>query len=136
MVPLVAAEGKPRTQELSQLLEKAAGALLLPLFSRRHDVAPEEASGVLHGLSGGESVGRVEVLQAIIVEVDEPTASGRSRHEGPCFGAPVPELPVPEVFVKAVPSSQLLEKELVGALTREEPVENPVPRRGGHVGHV
>lgn len=47
---------------------------VLCFFGGGHNVAPEEASRIFHGLARDESVRGVEILETVIVEVEEASA--------------------------------------------------------------
>jgi len=50
--------------------------------SGRHDVAPEEASGVFHRITADKSAGYVDILPPVIVKIHEQAAPGPAERKG------------------------------------------------------
>ena len=46
-------------------------------YGRRHDVAPEEASGVFHGLAADKSAGNIDVFPSVIIKIHKNTTTSR-----------------------------------------------------------
>ena len=94
-IPLVAAERETLTEDLTHVrLVKLDAVLALDLLRGSHNVAPEQASRVVHRLARDESVGRVQVLPAVAVQVDETAAEGPTTGQAADRGAHVFEAAV------------------------------------------
>src|SRR5439155_24229053 len=72
-IALVAAEGEPFLENQAVLIITQGAGCLLGIVLR-HDLTPELASSVAHGLARDEAVGGVKITPAIVVEIDKPTA--------------------------------------------------------------
>lgn len=107
-ISLESAEREPLTeQELHVLLLIALVTRVLQAHAGRHHVAPEKASGILHGLTTDESVGRVKILPTIVIEVHEDATPGPACPERAQGGADIPEIALRIALEQAVACRQL-----------------------------
>ncbi len=87
-VAFVATERESLLEDQPVLIVAQRAAFLLGVILR-HDLTPELTSSVLHGLSGDETVGSIEIAPAVIVEVDEAAAPGPSGRQAADIGGHV-----------------------------------------------
>ena len=88
MIALISAEGEPLVEKQSHvviLILRIAGVLIT--HCGRHNVAPEKASGVLHGLTADKAIGGIKILPPVVVKIDEYASPGpTSRKRPPSLG--------------------------------------------------
>src|SRR6266536_281643 len=69
-VAFVTAEGEPLFENQTVLIVAQSAGFFLGVILR-HDLTPELASSVAHGLAGDEAVGGVKIAPAVVVKIQE-----------------------------------------------------------------
>jgi len=104
-ISFVTAERKPLTEHQSALIAAKGSFLVFSFIRLRHDLTPKLTSGVLHRLAGDKSVRCVNVLPAIVVNINKSAAPGPAAGKSADFCRNVSEFSVAGIFEEIIARS-------------------------------